>query len=160
MERLHPLDIGLTFLGFHFVLRFSASFRDGRNERRNREAGNIKGHTLLSHFANSLQPTLPSQCYTYSTSPKALNSLLCLNRTNREKNTLSSAHSAPRTEHLLSLLPKTGVCTVLLILLSHNHLSEEDRINNPSSAGQAGVIGKHKTGIISLILMCHVLGEK
>lgn len=49
------------------------------------EAGRIEGHTSMSHFTNSSQPTLPSQCYTYSTSLKALNSLLSLNRTNREK---------------------------------------------------------------------------
>lgn len=44
-----------------------------------------EGATATAHFANSLQPPLPSQWYTYSTSPPALNSLLSLNRTSTEK---------------------------------------------------------------------------
>lgn len=67
----------------------------------------------MSHFANSLQPTLPSQCYTYSTSPKALNSPLSLKRTN-QRETHSLQHTP--TEHTLFLLPKRVVCIVPSVL--------------------------------------------
>lgn len=117
-------------LSWHFwvctlscVFHHPAEMERGR-EKRCGEAGRREGRTLVSHLANSLQPTLPSQCYTYSTSPKALNIPLSLNRTN----TQPSAHSAPPTEHLLSLLAKHGVCGVFSVLLwpfCHLQLSAE-----------------------------------
>lgn len=84
----HWLDIS----GFAPCLVFlcTPQRRGEAEEKWCREAGRIEGRTLMSHFANSLQPTLPSQCYTYSTSPKALNSPLSLHRTNREKHTAFS----------------------------------------------------------------------
>lgn len=85
--------VHLTFLGLHFVLCSSASFWDA------------EGRVLLSQFANSSQPTLPSRCCTFSTSPEALNSRLSLNRTDAEP----SALSAPQPDHLSSLLPKHGL---------------------------------------------------
>lgn len=85
MSTWHWLDIS----GFPpCLLSLGALQRCGEGEEEKR--GRTEGPTLMSHFANSLQPTLPSQCYTYSTSPKALNSLLFLNRTNGEKHTALS----------------------------------------------------------------------
>lgn len=87
---LCPIDIGLTFLGPHFVFCLLVPFRDGERKRKNKDKERTEGHGLMSHFANSLQPTLSSQCYTYSTSPKALNSRLSFSRTIREKHTAFS----------------------------------------------------------------------
>lgn len=71
--------------GYHLVLHSvmgRGRKRKGRFRRRKRLE---EGVTATAHFANSLQPTLPSQWYTYSTSPPALNSLLSLSSTSTEK---------------------------------------------------------------------------
>lgn len=71
--------------GYHLVLHSvmgRGRKRKGWFRRRKRLE---EGVTATAHFANSLQPTLPSQWYTYSTSPPALNSLLSLNSTSTEK---------------------------------------------------------------------------
>lgn len=73
---------------WHCLPPYPPFSRGGRKKRKGKFRRRKKleeGVTPTAHFANSSQPTLPSQWYTYSTSPPALNSLLSLNSASTEK---------------------------------------------------------------------------
>lgn len=88
---LCPFDTILTVPSLHLVFLRREGEVGGGGGGGCRGAAKKEGRTFMSHFANSLQPTLPSQCYTFSTSCEALNSSFSLNRTKTEKQ--PGAHS-------------------------------------------------------------------